>query len=116
MPEKKQEVENALQAALEEVDRRTAGKELQAVERLALAWMILQYSGTICPHSKVPSLVESVVRHPQEYSVETVHGLMLTSPIAQRLLSETVGFHPSRRQQSHIQEMYREITTCSAPR
>jgi len=116
MSEKKQEVESALQAALEEVDRRTAGEELQAVERMALAWMMIQYSGVIRPSNLVPSLVEAVIRHPQEYSIEKVQGLMLASPIAKRLLSETMGFHPSRRQQSHIQEMYREITTCSAPR
>jgi hypothetical protein len=115
MPEKKQEVEAALQAALEEVDRRTAGKKLRAVERMALAWMMIQYSEAICPRSEVPSLLESVIRDPHRYSVETVQGLMLTSPIANRLLSETMGFHPSRRQQSHIQEMYREITTDSAP-
>jgi hypothetical protein len=115
MSEKKQEVENALQAALEEVDRRTAGKELHPTERMALAWMILQYSGTICPRGKVPSLIESVIRHPYRYSIETVQGLMLASPIAKHLLSETMGFHPSKRQQSHIQEMYRQITTCSAP-
>jgi len=116
MSEKKQEVEAALQTALEEVDRRTAGEELQVEERMALAWMMIQYSGMIRPSRLVPSLVEAVIRHPQGYSVETVQGLMLASPIAKRLLSETMGFHPSRRQQSRIQEMYREITTCSAPR
>jgi hypothetical protein len=116
MSEKSQEVESALQAALEEVDRRTAGEELQAVERMALAWMIIQYSGVTLPSKLVPSLVEAVIRHPQEYSVETVQGLMLASPIAKRLLSETIGFYPSRRQQSHIQEMYSQITTYAAPR
>jgi hypothetical protein len=116
MPEKKQDVESTIQAALEEVDRRTTGKHLQATERTALAWMMIQYSGTICPRSEVPSLVESVIRHPQGYSVETVKGLILASPIAKCLLSETIGFHPSKRQQRLIQEMYRQITTCSVSR
>jgi hypothetical protein len=116
MSEKKQEVQSALQAALEEVDRRAASEKLQPVERMALAWMIIQYSGVILPSKLVPSLVEAVIRHPRGYSVETVHGLMLASPIAKRLLAGTMGFHPSRKQRSHIQEMYSQITTYAAPR